>query len=52
METAPGPPGHEKYYVDVTRPEHAGLHYVTCRSDRMQKCRFNVMCPGPPEHEK
>jgi hypothetical protein len=37
------------------------MHYVTRRSHRMQKYKFNVTCPGvlfmestlgPPEHEK
>jgi hypothetical protein len=37
------------------------LHYVTCRSNRMQNHKFRITCPGvlflqnvpvPPEHEK
>jgi hypothetical protein len=48
-------------YVDISRPGRIGMHYVTRRSHRMQKYKFNVTClgalfldtaPGLPEHEK
>jgi uncharacterized membrane protein YsdA (DUF1294 family) len=51
----------EKNCVDVSRSGCTGLHYVTCRSHRMQKQKFNVTCPitifvesvsVPPEHYK
>jgi hypothetical protein len=55
------PPEHEKYCIDVSHPRRTEMHYVTCRSHRMQKQKFNVTChitifmesvPVPPEHEK
>jgi hypothetical protein len=61
METALGPPEHEKKCVDVTCPEHTGMHYVTRKSHRMQKHKFGVTCLSAlfvesvlvsPEHEK
>jgi hypothetical protein len=61
METALGPPEHEKLCIDVSRPRHARMHYVIFRSHRMQKHKFDVTYPGalfvisipvPPEHEK
>jgi hypothetical protein len=60
MEAAPGPPEHEKYWVNVSWPGCAGMHYVTRRSHRMQKHKFRVTCPdalflltapGPPKHD-
>jgi hypothetical protein len=61
METAPGPPKQEKYYVNVSLLGCTGMHYVSRRSHWRQKYKFGVMCPsvlfmvtapGPPEHEK
>jgi hypothetical protein len=61
METALGPPKHEKYCINISHPEHTGMHYMTRRSYRMQKHKFSVTCPGahfletalgPTEHEK
>jgi hypothetical protein len=31
----PGPPDHEKLYVDVSCPDTKGMHYVTYRSHQM-----------------
>jgi hypothetical protein len=61
METATGPPEHEKLFVIVSCPGHTRMHYVTHRSHRMLKYKFSVTCPDmlfvestsvPPEHEK
>jgi hypothetical protein len=61
METAPGPPEHEKECVDVSWPGCTGMHYVTHRSHWMQNHKFSVTCPvvlfmktasGPPKLEK
>jgi hypothetical protein len=61
MDTAPGPPEHEKYCVDVSCTGCTRMHYMTCRTDQMQKHKFDVMCPGvlfmetapgPLEHQK
>jgi hypothetical protein len=61
METALGPPEHDKYYIDVSRLGRTEMHYVTHISHRMQKHKVSVTCPcvlymktalGPPEHEK
>jgi hypothetical protein len=61
METAPGPPEHEKLCFDVSRPGGAEMHYMTQRSHWQQKHRFSITCPGavfvesvpvPPELEK
>jgi hypothetical protein len=46
MKTDPSPPEHEKYCVDVSHPDRAGMHYLTRRFHRMQKHMFGVMCPG------
>jgi hypothetical protein len=46
METALGPPKHEKGCADVLRLGCTKMHYVTCRSHRMQKHKFGVTCPG------
>jgi hypothetical protein len=46
METASDPPEQEKYRVGVSRPGCTGMHYVTHRSNRMQKKKFGVKCPG------
>jgi hypothetical protein len=60
-EPASGPPKHEKWFINVKRPGRTGMHYMTCRSHRMQKHKFGVTCSdvlfletalGPPEHEK
>jgi hypothetical protein len=54
-------PEYEKYCVDVSRPEHTGMHYMTHRSHRMQEHKFGVTYPSAPfvksvpfplEHEK
>jgi hypothetical protein len=37
METAPGPPEHEKECVDFLNPERTEMHYVTRKSYQMQK---------------
>jgi hypothetical protein len=34
MEYIPGPPEHEKKYVDGSRSGRMGMHYVTSRSHR------------------
>jgi hypothetical protein len=61
VETAPGPPEHEKSCVDFLLPGRARMHYMTRRSGWMQKPKFSVTCPGmlfvvsapsPLEHEK
>jgi hypothetical protein len=61
VETALGPPEHEKSCVDFLLLGRARMHYMTRRSRRMQKPKFSVMCPGmlfmvsapgPLEHEK
>jgi hypothetical protein len=61
METAPGPPEHEKWCVDVLHPGCTRMHYVAHISHRMQKHKFGVTCldllfvesvPVPPEHDK
>jgi hypothetical protein len=55
------PAEHEKFSVDVSRPERTRMHYVTHRSHRMQKHKYGVAClvalfvksiPVPPEPEK
>jgi hypothetical protein len=41
------PPEHEKYYIDVSRPGHSKMHYVTPADPRrMQKHKFGVTCHG------
>jgi hypothetical protein len=45
IETTPSPPEHEKYCVDVSCPDRAGINDVTCRSYQMQKHMFCVICP-------
>jgi hypothetical protein len=61
VETAPVPPTHEKYYIDISHRGRTGLHYMTRRSNRIQKLMFGITCPlvvfmetapGPPVHEK
>jgi hypothetical protein len=61
LETALGPPKHEKYCINISRPGLTGMHYETRKSHQMQKHMFGVTCPdmlfietapGPPEHEK
>jgi hypothetical protein len=60
METALGPPEHEKECVDILCPKCIGMHYVIRRSNRIQKHKFVVTClnalfvesvPVPHEHE-
>jgi hypothetical protein len=50
-----------KKCVDVSHPERTRMHYVTHRPHRIQKHKFNIMCPDmlfvesvtiPPEDEK
>jgi hypothetical protein len=58
METASGPPEHEKMCIDVLLLRHTGMHYVTRKSHGctimhylthishcMQKHKFGVTCP-------
>jgi hypothetical protein len=45
VETALGPPEHEKLCIDVLCPKHTGMHYMTQRSHGIQKNKFDVMCP-------
>jgi hypothetical protein len=61
METAPIPPEHEKYCVNVLRPGGTRMYYVTRRYHRMETHMFGVRCPDafameslsvPPEQEK
>jgi hypothetical protein len=61
MKTAPIPPKHEKYFIDVSCPRGTKMCYVTRISHRMQKHEFDITCPDalfmetapvPPEHEK
>jgi hypothetical protein len=61
METAPGPPKHEKYCFDIACPKSTEMHYVTPISHQMQILKFSIMypgalfmdiAPGPPEHKK
>jgi hypothetical protein len=60
VETAQGPPEHEKECINVSHPGRTGMYYITRKSHRMQKHKFGVMCPnvhcmettlGPLEHE-
>jgi hypothetical protein len=46
METAPDPPEHEKYCIDLSCPECTGMLYVTHRSHQIQKHKFGITCPG------
>jgi hypothetical protein len=46
MKTAPGPPEHEKYSIDILWPKCTGMYYVTRRSHQMQKHKFGVTCPN------
>jgi hypothetical protein len=61
LGSAPGPPEHEKYCLNIWHPGRTRTHYVTCRSHRMHKHQFSITCPytlfagsapGPPKHEK
>jgi hypothetical protein len=45
VESVPVPTEHEKYCVDVLRPRRNGRHYVTRRSNLMQKQKFILTCP-------
>jgi hypothetical protein len=60
-ETALGAPEHEKCCIDISHAGRIGMHYVTCKSNRMQKHKFGVTYPsalfmetalGPPKYEK
>jgi hypothetical protein len=60
VETAPGPPKHEKYCIDISWTDCTRTHYVTHRSHQMQKHKFGITYPGtlfvesiliPPKHE-
>jgi hypothetical protein len=46
VKSMPVPPQHEKYYVAVLGPGCTRMRYVTHRSQRMQKHKFGVTCPG------
>jgi hypothetical protein len=46
VETALGPPEHEKNCVDVSHPGHSRMHYMTCISHQMQKRKFGITFPG------
>jgi hypothetical protein len=59
VESAPVIPKHEKLCDDISWPRR--MHYVTRRSDGIQKHKFSVTypdalfmetAPGAPEHEK
>jgi hypothetical protein len=61
MDTAPGPPEHEKQCINVSCPRRTGMNYVTHKFHRMQKHKFGATCPdvlvmeslpGPPKQEK
>jgi hypothetical protein len=61
MQIALGPPRHEKSCNYISCPGRSEMHYVTRRSHRLQKHKFNVTSPGTlsmetalgrPEHEK
>jgi hypothetical protein len=61
METAPGPPEHEKECVDISRCGCTGMHYVTDISHCMRNHQYAITCPaalsmetasGPSKHEK
>jgi hypothetical protein len=60
METALGPPEHEKKCIDVSHPRRIRMHYVTRRSHRMQNQKIGITspsalfletAPGPPKPE-
>jgi hypothetical protein len=36
----------KKVFQRFTPVQRSGMHYVTCRSHRIQKHKFGVMCPG------
>jgi hypothetical protein len=44
MQTAASPHEHEKLCIEVSCPEHRGMHYVTRRSHQMQKHKFGITC--------
>jgi hypothetical protein len=46
MEKALVPPEHEKYCIDISLHGRTGTHYVTRRSDRIQKLKFDVTFLG------
>jgi hypothetical protein len=46
LETALGPPEHEKLCVDVSHPGCTIIYYVAHRSHQMQKHKFGVTCLG------
>jgi hypothetical protein len=46
VETASGPPEHEKLCINVLHSRCTGMYYVTHRSHRMQKHKFGVTCPS------
>jgi hypothetical protein len=46
VETTPGPPEREKWYIILLPPGRTGMHYMTYRFHQMQKHKFDVMCPA------
>jgi hypothetical protein len=61
VRLAPGPPEHEKWYINVSHTGCIRMHYMTYKSHMMQKNKFGVTCPGtllvgptsgPQDHEK
>jgi hypothetical protein len=46
VESIPVPPENEKYCIDVSRPGHTRMHYVTRKSHWMEKHKFSVTCPS------
>jgi hypothetical protein len=42
VESIPVPPENDKECIDVS---HTEMHYVTYRSQQMQKHKFDLMCP-------
>jgi hypothetical protein len=60
VASEPGPPEHEKYYIDISFPRCSKTQYMTRISHCMQKHKFGVIClgalfvvsaPGPIENE-
>jgi hypothetical protein len=46
VESAPGPPEHEKYSVDILKSGRTGMHYIARISHRMREHKFRLTCPG------
>jgi hypothetical protein len=45
VDTAPGPPEHEKLCVDVSCPGCTRMHYMIRKSHWMQKHKFSMTAP-------